>query len=66
MIGPSRVSYDIAHHRHDEHLRHAAKIREIKQARRDGMLTADKASHRRFTALRLAGVLTALKATLHL
>lgn len=65
MIGPSRVTYDIARHRHDEHLRHAAMIREVKQARRDGLLTADKTSHRRFTALRLSAAVSVLRAALH-
>jgi hypothetical protein len=66
MIGPSRMSYDIARSRHQEHLSHASRIREIQQARRDGTLTPDRTTHRRQTAARLLAVATALRASLHL
>lgn len=66
MYGPSRMTYDISAHRHQQHLDHAARIREIQQARRDGQMQPDRTVQRRFTAARLAGVLTALRATLHI
>lgn len=65
MIGSTRMSYDVAQHRHQEHLSHAARIREIKQARRDGAMEVDRTAKRRLTAARLAGALATVKAALH-
>ncbi|HVM25680.1 MAG TPA: hypothetical protein VM253_09820 [Candidatus Limnocylindrales bacterium] len=65
MIGPSRVTYEVARSRHDEHVRHAARIRDVQSARREGVLTPNRTAQRRITASRLAAALTALKAALH-
>jgi hypothetical protein len=66
MIGPSRTSYDVARARHQEHLSHASRIREIQQARRDGTLAPDRMTHRRLTVARLLAVATAIRTSLHL
>ena len=66
MIGPSRMTYDIATSRHQQHLDHAARIREIQQARRDGSPQLHRPTQRRQTAARLTGVLAVAKAAFHL
>lgn len=65
MFGPSRMSYDVAASRHQDHLRHAARINELRIARQDGSPQIDRPMHRRLTALRLSSALTMLKASLH-
>jgi hypothetical protein len=62
---PSHVSY-VASHRHQERIDTASRIREIRQARRDGTLTIERTAQRRLTAARLAAVMTAVKSALHL
>lgn len=66
MIGPSRVTYGIAQHRHQEHLDHSARIREIQQARQSGVATATRTTQRRLTAARLSSAFATVKAALHL
>ena len=66
MIGPSRMTYDVAASRHQQHLDHAARIREIQHARRDGSPQAHRPTQRRLTAARLTGVLAVAKAAFHL
>lgn len=66
MFGPSRMTYDVATSRHQDHLRHAARINELKQARHDGSPQVDRPMQRRLTALRLNSALTVLKAALHI
>jgi hypothetical protein len=64
---PTHTSYAVASHRHQERLDTAARIRELKQARRDGAMDVDRAAHRRRTVTRLAaGALATLKAALHI
>ncbi len=63
---PSHTSYAVAKHRHQERLDHAATIREIQQARRDGTLRVDRPMQRRLTAARLAHVLAVARTALHL
>ena len=66
MIAPSRMTYDIATSRHHERLEHAARIRDIQQARRDGSPQLHLPARRRLTSARLSAVLAVAKATLHL
>jgi hypothetical protein len=61
---PSHVSY-VASHRHQERIDTASRIRDIRQARRDGTLTVERPVQRRLTAARLAAVMTALKSAIH-
>jgi hypothetical protein len=65
MIGPSRISYDVAASRHQERLSHAAAIREIQQARRDQTLRVDRPAQRRMTVARLAHAMAVARAALH-
>ena len=62
---PSRMTYDVATSRHREHLDHSARIREIRQARRDGALDVDRTAQRRRTAARLTHVLAVARAAFH-
>jgi hypothetical protein len=59
------TTYAISNHRHQQHLDTAARAREIRDARRAGMLTVDRAVQRRLTAARLA-TMSAVRAALHL
>jgi hypothetical protein len=59
------TTYAISSHRHQQHLDTAARSREIRDARRAGMLTVDKNAQRRLTAARLA-TMSAIRAALHL
>jgi hypothetical protein len=59
---PTHMAHDVATHRHQEHLEHAARINEIKMARRTGALDVDRGAARRSTAARLAHMLAAAKA----
>lgn len=63
---PSRMTYDVATSRHQDHLRHAARINELRRAREDGSPQVDRPMQRRLTALRLNSALTVLKAALHI
>jgi hypothetical protein len=64
---PSHTSYAVATHRHHERLDTAARIREIRNARREGSLNVDRTAHRRRTVARLAaGALATLKAAIHI
>jgi hypothetical protein len=62
---PSRMTHDVATSRHQDHLRHAARINELRQARHDGSPQVDRPMQRRLTAFRLTSALTVLKAALH-
>ena len=66
MIGPSRMTYDVARDRHAEHLRHAARIRELQHVRRDGSPPVHRPTQRRLTAARLTGVMAVARAAFHL
>jgi hypothetical protein len=59
------TTYTIATQRHQQHLDTAARSREIRDARRAGMLTVDRTVQRRLTAARLA-TMSAVRAALHL
>ncbi|HSK93653.1 MAG TPA: hypothetical protein VLA76_06310 [Candidatus Angelobacter sp.] len=65
MIGPSRISFDVATTRHQERLHHAATIREIQQSRRDQTLRIDRQGQRRMTVRRLTHAMALAKAALH-
>ena len=66
MIGPSRMTYDIAASRHQQHLDHAARIREVQQARSDGSPQVHRPTQRRLTSMRISAVLSVAKAAFHL
>lgn len=61
---PSHTTYAVAKHRHHERLDTAARIHEIKQARRQGSMDVDRTARRHLTTARLA--LATLKAALHI
>ena len=63
---PSHMTYAVTTHRHRERLDTATRIREIRDAKRDGILTVDRPAQRRLTTARLAAMLTAVKSSLHL
>lgn len=63
---PSHMTYAVTKHRHQERLDTASRIREIRDAKRDGVLTVDRTAQRRLTTTRLAAMLTAVKSSLHL
>jgi hypothetical protein len=66
MFGPSRMTYDVAASRHQDHLRHAARITELRQARQAALPQLNRPMQRRLTSLRLTSALTVLKAALHI
>ncbi len=63
---PSRMTYDVANSRHQDHLRHAARINQLRRVRHDGSPQVDRPMQRRLTALRLTSAMTVLKAALHI
>lgn len=54
MLGPNHQSHQLATQTYDERLSHAARIRMVSQARRDGTEPLDRNARRRLTAARLA------------
>jgi hypothetical protein len=54
MLGPNHHSYHLANQMHEERVRHAARIHEIKRDHLDPERPANRESHRRVTVARLA------------
>jgi hypothetical protein len=53
MFSSTRMTYDVANARHQQHLEHAARIRELQVARKDAP-PVNRSGHRLVTVARLA------------